>query len=620
MIADVGNLHMWATFVIIVIALSSYVAEKWPMELTSLGTISVLLAMFAVFPLPGDDPGTPGVTAADILAGFANTALIAVLALLVMGQGVIRTGMLDRAAQWSMDRLRKKAPAFLGVFVVLFVVGAVSAFLNNTPVVVIFIPIMHALAQKYGLSTSRLMMPLSFAAILGGMTTLIGSSTNLLVNTALTGIGEAPLGFFDFTVPGLFMAGAGLVYAVLFVPRLLPDRAKMSESVIPAGSGKQFMLQIDVRDGDSIVGATARAGIFPAFSNMTVRMVQRGERAFLPPFDEITIRPGDVMVIAATRAELKDALAEDPELFHPDLGNGAAEDADDDAPWTQGDQTVAEVMVAPASRFVGQTLRMAGFRYKTNCIVLGIERRARMIRTRMTEIRLEAGDVLLVQGQGDDIRALRNMRDVVLIESSRENLPKLDHAKSAAAIFFGAVALAALGVVPIVVAAFVGAVMMVAAGVLNVRQAFRAMDAKIATAIAAALAMSTALRETGGAMFIATQVVAVFQDAGPLVVASCLFLIAAVMTNILSNNAVAVLFTPIAVDLAIALNVEPTVFAIAMVFAANCSFASPMGYQTNLLVMGPGHYKFVDFVKAGLPLILIMWGVYTLLARMYWGL
>lgn len=620
MIAEASNLHMWATFVIIVIALSCYVAEKWPMELTSLGTISVLLAVFAVFPLPGDDPGMPGVTAADILAGFANTALVAVLALLVMGQGVIRTGMLDRAAQWSMDRLRKKAPAFLGVFVVLFVVGAVSAFLNNTPVVVIFIPIMHALAQKYGLSTSRLMMPLSFAAILGGMTTLIGSSTNLLVNTALTGVGEAPLGFFDFTIPGLFMAGAGLLYAVLIVPRLLPDRAKMAESVIPTGSGKQFMLQIDVRDGDSIVGATARAGIFPAFSNMTVRMVQRGERAFLPPFDEVTIRPGDVMVIAATRAELKDALAEDPELFHPDLGNGAAEDADDDAPWTQGDQTVAEVMVAPASRLVGQTLRMAGFRYKTNCIVLGIERRARMIRTRMTEIRLEAGDVLLVQGQGDDIRALRSMRDVVLIESSRQNLPKLDHAKSAAAIFFGAVALAALGVVPIVVAAFVGAVMMVAAGVLNVRQAFRAMDAKIATAIAAALAMSTALRETGGAMFIATQVVSVFQDAGPLVVASCLFLIAAVMTNILSNNAVAVLFTPIAVDLAIALNVQPTVFAIAMVFAANCSFASPMGYQTNLLVMGPGHYKFVDFVKAGVPLILIMWGVYTLLARVYWGL
>ena len=354
---------------------------------------------------------------------------------------------------------------------------------------------------------------------------------------------------------------------------------------------------------------------------MTVRLIQRGERAILPPFEDIAVIQGDVIVVAATRAILKEAIAAHGELFHPDLRDGKAlDDDDEDAPWRQKDQVLAEVMIAPASRLVGQTLRLAGFRYKTGCIVLGIQRRARMIRARITEIRLEAGDVLLVQGQRDDIRELRNARDAILIESSREDLPSLDHAKRASIIFLGAVMLAALGILPIVVSAFVGAIAMVATGVLNLRQAFRAVDPKITTAIAAALAMSIALRETGGAMFVAHGLVSMLEDQGPIVILSMLFLIAALLTNVISNNAVAVLFTPIAVDLAIEVGAQPMLFAIAMVFAANCSFASPMGYQTNLLVMGPGHYKFQDFVRTGIPLILIMWIAFTLIAKFLWGL
>ncbi len=614
MAPETMNLHMWATFAIIIAALVCYIAEKWRMELTSLGVIAALLGFFALFPMPDG-----AVTPQGLIAGFANTALVAVLALLVMGQGVIRTGMLEIGAQWALDHMRRRMPGFVAVLLVLLIVAGVSGFLNNTPVVVIFIPIVTALAHKFNIPVSRLMMPLSFVAILGGMTTLIGSSTNLLVNTALTGIGEEPLSFFAFTVPGLFMAAAGMAYAAVILPRILPDRATLADTVTKQGSGKQFLLQVNVRAGSKLAGAEATAGMFKQLENMTVRMIQRGETAHLPPFDGVALRPGDVLMVAATRAELKDALAGDPSAFHPDLGDDKQPD-DPDAPWQQGDQTVAEAMVAPASRLIGRTLRMAGFRYQTQCIVLGIERRARMIRTRMTDIRLEAGDVLLVQGPPDAIHALRDSRDVVLMESTREVLPKLDHAKRAAILFGAAVGAAATGLVPIVVAAFVGAVAMVASGVLNLRQAFRAIDAKIATAIAAALAMSTALRETGGAEFLALAVVGTFDGAGPMVVASSLFLFAAIMTNILSNNAVAVLFTPIAVDLAIALQVDPMIFAIAMVFAANCSFASPMGYQTNLLVMGPGHYKFVDFVRGGLPLILLMWVVYMALARFYWGL
>ncbi|MBO6948507.1 MAG: SLC13 family permease [Rhodospirillales bacterium] len=611
---------MWATFAIIALALCAYTAEKWPMELTSLGTVCAILLFFQFFRVPADG-GEVGLTPGRILEGFANPALVAVLSLLVMGQGLIRTGILDRGAQWLLDHMRAKIPVTAAMFVVLFIVGAVSGFLNNTPVVVIFIPLMQAMAHRYHISPSRVMIPLSFAAILGGMTTLIGSSTNLLVNTALTEIGAKPLEFFDFTVPGAIIALAGLMFAVFVVPKILPDRAGMADSVATEGAGKQFIVQIETPPDSELIGESAPGGHFKALPDMTVRMIQRGERAILPPFEDVQVVQGDVIVVAATRAVLKEAIAEHGELFHPDLRDGKAlEDDDEDAPWRQADQVLAEVMIAPASRLVGQTLRLAGFRYKTGCIVLGIQRRARMIRARITEIRLEAGDVLLVQGQREDVRGLRGGRDAILIESSREDLPTLDHVKRATLIFLGAVVAAATGMLPIVVSAFAGAVAMVATGVLNLRQAFRAIDPKIATAIAAALAMSVALRETGGAMYLAHGMVSMFADQGPLIIISALFLLAALMTNVISNNAVAVLFTPIAVDLAREIGADPMVFAIAMVFAANCSFASPMGYQTNLLVMGPGHYKFQDFVRAGLPLILIAWVVFTILAKFFWGL
>jgi len=277
-------------------------------------------------------------------------------------------------------------------------------------------------------------------------------------------------------------------------------------------------------------------------------------------------------------------------------------------------------MVAPASGLAGLTLPQIGFRYKTHCIVLGLQRRSRMIRQRITDVRLRAGDVLLVQGQPDDISHLKHLRDVVLLEWSAEELPVLDHAKRATLIFITVLSLAASGVIPIVAAALTGAAAMVVVGVLNVRQAFQAVDTKIVTTIGAALALGVALQDTGGARFLAQGLVSILGDATPATILSLFFLLVAGLSNIISTKTAAVLFTPIAVDLALALGVEPQIFAVAVVFAANCSFASPLGYQTNLLVMGPGHYRFADFARAGGPLIVLMWIVFSLFAPWYYGL
>jgi di/tricarboxylate transporter len=634
------DFQMGMTFAIIIAAFVLYAYEKVAIEVTSLGVLCVLMIFFHVFPVPiGADGADNALSPQVLLAGFSNPALITVLALLVIGQGMVRTGVLDVAARVILGACG--SASWVSIAVVLVTITLVSGFLNNIPVVVIFIPIMQALAERFDLPTSKLMMPVSFAAILGGMTTLIGSGSNLLVNSALISMGERPFGFFDFTLPGVALAGIGLVFLLIVVPLLLPRREGMAEELAGNTSGgRQYIAQVTVGENSHLVGAQAIGGIFPALGQMTLRMVQRGEEAILPPFEDYTARAGDVLVVAATRKEIAEALAHHEKGLYPDIESAAAgavritaggegeeidvalqegDDGSGEMPWHGGERVLAEAMIPPASRIIGQTLPQAGFRYKTNCIVLGVQRRSRMIRSRMTDIRLQAGDVLLVQGAPQDVDALRGSQDVLLIEWSASELPAHHHAKSAALILAGVVLTAASGLAPIVIAGLTGAAAMVALNVLNIRQAFRAVDTKILTMIPAALAMGAALHVTGGAHLVASAVLGLFDGAGPWAMLSIFFITMVVLTNIISSKAMAVLFTPIAVDLALSLGVPVEAFAVAVVFASNCSFASPIGYQTNLLVMAPGHYKFADFARAGVPLILLMWVAFSVIMPWFYG-
>ena len=498
-----------------------------------------------------------------------------------------------------------------------------SGILNNIPVVVIFIPLMQVLAERLNHAPSHLMMPLSFAAILGGMTTLIGSSTNLLVSGTLIELGHAGFNFFQFTLPGIALALIGLVYLVFAAPWLLPDRAPLTAE-LGGGTGRQFIAQITVAAGSRVDAISPRGGFFPELKEVTIRVIQRDEHAFLPPFDnDLVLAPGDVIVIAATRKALTDVVGGETDLLHPEIGaDPLDEPADDDVPrpWQSGDQALAEAMVPPGSRLIGQTLEQIGFRYQYHCIVLGIQRQSRMIRTRVTEIRLAAGDVLLLQGGRDDIRALRGTHDVLLIEWSATDLPSVHHARSAVGIFALVVIAAASGVVPIVVAALCGAGLMLATGVLTIGQAARAIDRTVVMTIAAALALGAALQQTGGANFLADILLAIVGAASPWIVLSAFFLLVALLSNIITTKATAVLFTPIAVGVADRLGVPIEAFVVAVVFAANCSFASPIGYQTNLLVMAPGHYRFADFSRAGVPLLVIIWLAFTAIAPLFYEL
>ncbi len=607
----------WAVLIGIAVVVGVYASERHSIELVSLIALTGLLLFFEFFPVLGPD-GKNLLGYSTLLAGFANPALISIIALLVVGQGLLHSGAFDTTTARLIAAGQNKPHLILAV--ALIIVLIVSAVMNNTPVTVLFIPIVAAMASKTTLSVSKVMIPISFMSILGGTTTLIGTSTNLLVAESAEQLGALEIGFFDITPLGLVFAAIGAVYVLFLMPRLLPDHRSLAGSV--AGSGEKFIAQLHVIEDHPLVGQEMEGTILPGTEGMTIRMIQRGEHPELPPFKNLTIATGDIIIIAATRDEFSDLLKSQPDYFKGFIGEAGLSPVQSgpQAGRQPSDLTLTEAIVTPGSRMIGYTSRQIGFRHRTNTILLGIQRRNRMIRSHMEDIRLEAGDVLLLFGSRADKKALRSNRDLVLFEGQSLDVPNIDHAFRGRMIFGIMVLLAATGLVPIVVAAILGAAAMIAFGCLNVRQAARSIDRRIFILVGTALALGISLQETGGAELLAHGLTTALEGQPTWMLLSAFFLLVAVMTNLLSNNATAVLFTPIAVSIAATVGVSPAPFVFAVIFGANCSFATPMGYQTNLLVMGPGQYNFSDYLRSGTPLVIILWLAFTLIAPWYFGL
>ena len=614
--------HMWFGIIATFLAVYSFAKEKISLEMTALMIIGVLLIYGQAFPLY-DAAGRNMLDPTSLLAGFSNPSLMAVLALLIMGQGMLQTEALRPITRLFMVRSHfwaKIAAVFL-----LFFVMAASAFMNNTPLVILAIPLLQSLCKNAKLSQSRVMIPLSFAAILGGMTTLIGSSTNLLVSSAMQDLGYKPLDFFEFTVPGMMMAGVGFVYVAVIVPLFLPDRASLAHRL--TGDDKQFIAELDIEEGSKLIGMECTNGQFPKLPDITVRMIQRAGHVILPPFEGYQIEEGDLIIVAATRDALMDILSSNPGylLSDQEIEEVIEKDKQDENATTESGyeantRILAEVMITPTSRMIDMSLEQAGFDKQFGAVVLGIQRRARVVRRRLGRVRLESGDVLLIAGSQASLESMRSNPDFIVMAGTIRDLPLTSKARIAMGIFLVTVGSAALGILPIPVAAIAGAMAMVATGCLNMRQAMRAVDRKIYFLVGSALALGTTLQVTKGAAAMADLLTIVPFADDPLVMASLLFILVAITTNLLTNNACAILYTPIAMNLAANANIDPMIFAVVVVLGANCSFASPIGYQTNLMVMGPGHYRFRDFMKVGIPLMILMWITFTLIAKYYYGL
>jgi di/tricarboxylate transporter len=612
--------HMWFGILATLLAVYSFAKEKISLEMTALSIVAVLLIYGQIFPVV-DATGANQLSPSNLLAGFANPSLMAVLALLIMGQGMLTTEALRPVIR--LFKVRNKSFAKIAIVMIIIFVFAASAIMNNTPLVILAIPLLQSLCVDMNLSQSRYMIPLSFGAILGGMTTLIGSSTNLLVSSAMQDLGYEPLGFFDFTIPGLMIASVGLFYVLFILPRLLPDRSSLTTQL--KGADKQFIAELDIEEGSKLIGVECIGGEFKGLESMNVRMIQRSGHVILPPFEGYTIQENDIVIVAATRQSLTDALANFPGFILSEDEMMGMVHHDDEAVTKDEEEAhksriLAEVMITPTSRLIDMSLEQAGFDKQYGAIVLGIQRRARVVRRRLGRVRLESGDVLLIATSQASLETMRSNSDFIVMAGTIRDLPLTAKAPIAMGIFVATIGSAALGLLPIPVAAIAGAMAMVATGCLNLRQAMRALDRKIYLLVGAALALGLTLQVTKGAAAMADVLTIMPYAHDPLVMASMLFILVAITTNLLTNNACAILYTPIAMNLAANMNVDPLIFATIVVFGANCSFASPIGYQTNLMVMGPGHYRFRDFMKAGIPLMIIVWIAFIFVAKYYYGL
>jgi di/tricarboxylate transporter len=390
--------HMWFGIFVTLAAVYSFAKEKISLEMTALSLVAVLLIYGQIFPL-FDAAGQNQLNPTSLLAGFANPSLLAILALLIMGQGMFSTEALRPITRLFM--VKNEFWARLAVFAIIFFVLAASAMMNNTQLVILAIPLLQSVCVNANIPQSRVMIPLSFGAILGGMTTLIGSSTNLLVSSAMTDLGYEPLGFFDFTIPGMMMAAVGFFYIALILPRFLPDRSSLANRL--TGQDKQFIAELDIDADSKLVGVECINGLFKGLEDMNVRMIQRSGHVILPPFEGYSLQSSDIVIVAATRQALTDALANHPGfLLSEDLDGSIKSLGEEDQPLTKDEEEnhntriLAEIMITPTSRLIDMSMEQAGFDKQFGAVVFGIQRRARVVRRRLGRVRFEYGDFLLI--------------------------------------------------------------------------------------------------------------------------------------------------------------------------------------------------------------------------------
>ncbi|WP_176082735.1 SLC13 family permease [Martelella sp. HB161492] len=603
--------HLTATFAIVLFTIVLFAIDRFSIETISLGVLVTLLLLFGVFPYTGTSGHV--VSIEDLLSGFSSPALVTVLALLIVGKGLFATDALEGITN-RIGKLYSRKPR-ISVAVILIVAGTTSAFLNNTPVVVIFIPVLASLAASFRLRAYQIFMPLSFITILGGMTTTIGSSTNMIAvgMAAKSGI---DIGLFDISGLGVILALIGYAYVLFVLPRIL--RSRQSELIAnPKQKGALFLGEIALNPQSRFLGLKPTSGFFPELAPFTLHSLVRDGRLMLPPYDDtLELAAGDKLQLTGTRKAFMKLAAQGEAAGIAQTGK--AETAG--ARRVGADYHLAEAVVAPGSRFEGRTIRFCGIQAAFGVAIYGVLRKNRMGRGALDYLRLEAGDTLLVGGGHEAIGSMRGNHDILLLEHSAESVPPRDKALIASLIFGAIVLLSATGISPIVVNAVVGALLMILTGCLTLEQAARAFERQLFLLIGASIAMATALQATGGAALIARGAVSLAGDTSAVGVITILFVTVALLTNILSNNASAALFMPIALDMAERVGAPPMAFVAAVIYAANCSFVTPIAYQTNMLVMGPGHYSFGDFVRAGTPLLILMTISFALLAPWYYNL
>ncbi len=586
-----------AVMALVVVALAMFASSRIPLETSSLVILGLLVLGFELFPYSID-----GATLhpTEFFYGFGHEALIAVCALMILGRGLEATGALQPVAT-GLARLWTRSPGF-SFLATLVCAAFFSAFVNNTPIVVLLLPILIGVSLRSETRASDVLMPMGFATLIGGMATTIGTSTNLLVVSVAADLGMRRFEMFDFAAPVLVASVFAFAYLWLVAPRLLPERTPLLRDTSP----RVFEALMHVDEESAAKDMTIEEVREKTGGNIRIRSVERDGGLVLSPVGALALRPGDRLRVRDTPDNLKEFERQLGAKLH-NIGE-EGELVSEEHPLSAEDQQIAEIVITENSPLCRRTLSELRFIDRYSLIALAIHRpgAASPRATDVADVRLQSGDVLLVQGPEKEIAALRTTGRLLVLDATVD-LPRTRRAPLALAIMFGVVAVAALGVVPIAVSALVGVILMLATRCLEWDDLTAALSAQVIMIVVASLALGLALMRTGGADYVAQLYLAAAKGLPPVIVVSGLMGVMAVLTNVVSNNAAAVIGTPIALSIAQQLESPPEPFVLAVLFGANLSFATPMAFKTNLLILSAGGYKFSDFLRAGVPLTLLMW-------------
>jgi di/tricarboxylate transporter len=582
-------------------ALVAFVKEIFPIEVTALGVLAILVA-------------TRTIAVRDALTGFSSTAVIAIGSLFVLSHALTKTGLLETIADWVGDHAQNRP--WQVVVWLLVAVGLGSGFLNNTAVVAIAIPLVMKLCRRLDLSPSKLLMPISFASILGGTLTLIGTSTNLLVDSLIQDAGQPPLGMFEFSVLGSALLIVGLIYVVATSRRLLPARVAPTGALTDRYLGHGFLTELVIEDGSQLIGTNpSELHIRERYGVTVLEVVRNPSETHVDDVGTLSFRRGDHLVV---QGGLEDILR-----LRRDLGLALLPDVEPgDERLAEGGQLLVEAWIAPGSRMIGRTLKQLDFHHHYGAFVLAVRRIGETLRTRLGDVALRVADALLILAPRDRIEDLEVEGDVKVLTEHDVHLRRRPLWWLILIVLPLVIAIAALGWMDIAGAALVGAVALLLARVITPQEAYRSMNWPVLFMIAAFVPVGHAFQVTGTADFLAQGLLAASRWApdrlAPYLLLALLYLATSILTQIASNNAAAVVLAPVALSLGPSLGADPRPFVIAVCFAASAAFLTPMGYQTNLMVYAAGGYRFSDYARFGTPLSLLTWLLATLLIPVIW--
>ncbi|MFZ5843368.1 MAG: SLC13 family permease [Pseudomonadota bacterium] len=588
------DLHAFAALALTAFALYLFRREDLQLETACLFILIVLAVSFEFFPYKGP-LGT--LDAISVFQNFGNEALITICGLIMAGEGISRTGALEPVGRF-LARLWRFSPSF-ALLVTLLVTASISPFINNTPMMIVMIPVLVSVTVRAGLPPSGVLMPTNHANLLGGMITTIGTSTNLLVIDVARRQGVAEIGMFDFVYPASIAAAIGVAYLWLLAPRLLPPRQISIDR-----SPRMYSAQLHVLEKSLCVNRTLAETVQKTNGLLRVEKILRGDDILVPALPQATLRAGDRLVVSDNPTHLKELeKLLRVTLIPGELRNELPGDI------RSVDQQLAEVVLAPQSTLVGTTLKNARFLETNQLLCLALHREGSKLdrpQSRLADEVLKVGDVLLVQGPKTRLHALKKDGELLVLDGSLD-LPRSSKAPLAVLIMIGVVLAAAMEWLPIAISALCGVLLMVLTRCMKWQEAVQGLSLQVILVMATSLSLGNAVLYSGAADWLASLFVAFSFGAPVAVTLSGLMLLIAIFTNVVDNNAAAVIGTPIAIGVASQLGVDPIPFVIATLLAANLSLATPMAYKTNILIWNAGGYTFNDFLRVGVPLILLMW-------------